>query len=424
MATSVRSDDVSVDPEIETPFVLDTVDAPLTTKAGQSSDPSVEVAERFAYGGIESNLITYLTRPLQQSTATAAANVNIWDGTASLLPLLGGFVADSYLGRYRTILVASLIYILGLGLLTISAMLPSLSNSECRVTDEFTSCSSQFQVILLFFSLYLVAIGQGGHKPCVQAFGVDQFDERHPKECKARSSFFNWWYFTMCAGMLATVWILNYIQDNLSWVLGFGIPCLAMIIALIVFLLGTKTYRFNIEADEKSPFVRIGRVFVAAIQNRRTSLSDIAEKEESCGILTSQSSEEFKFLNRALFTPKGSKEEETCSLSEVEEAKAVLRLVPIWATCLIFAILCAQCQPFSPSKGLLWKEPSFQALTYLLHLFKRFRLWVLFSSVPSMTVYLYQLQELSLRTIWHHNAVTNWNRDLSICNHYSNCSFC
>ena len=169
-------------------------------------------------------------------------------------------------------------------MLTLSAMLPSL-----------TSCSTKSQVILFFISLYLVAIGQGGHKPCVQAFGADQFDEKHPKEHRARSSFFNWWYFTMVAGAAATLSILTYIQDNYSWVLGFGIPCVIMIIALIVFLLGTMTYRFNIKDNDKSPFLRIGRVFVAAARNWQNTLSTTDIEEECDGLLRrSQSSKQFK----------------------------------------------------------------------------------------------------------------------------------
>ncbi|CAK8575311.1 unnamed protein product [Lathyrus sativus] len=300
----------------------------------------VEMAERMSNYGIQGNLISYLTGPLKQTTATAAVNVNIWAGTATLLPLLGAFVADSFLGRYRTIVVSSLIYILGLGLLTLSAMLSSL-----------TFCSPQSQVILSFISLYLVAIGQGGHKPCVQAFGADQFDEKHPKEHKARSSFFNWWYFTMVGGCTALLSILNYIQDNYSWVLGFGIPCVVMTIGLLVFLLGSMTYRYIIKETDTSPFLRIGRVFVAAIRNWRNTLSTTSFEEECDGMLHKTSSQQFNFLNKALLTPNGSKKEKTCSLSEVEEAKALLRLVPIWTSCLVYGIIFAQVFTFFTKQG-------------------------------------------------------------------------
>lgn len=135
----------------------------------------------------------------------------------------------------------------GLGLLTLSAVLPSFSTSDCQSAISVGQCSPPLlQIVFFFFSLYLVAFAQGGHKPCVQAFGSDQFDTQDPQECKAKSSFFNWWYFGLSFGTCVTLWILNYIQDNLSWGLGFGIPCMIMAFALIIFLLGTSTYRFSI----------------------------------------------------------------------------------------------------------------------------------------------------------------------------------
>ena len=144
----------------------------------------------------------------------------------------------------------------GLGLLTLSSILPS--------------GSPQLQVALFYFSLYLVAFAQGGHKPCVQAFGADQFDENDPQERVSRSSFFNWWYFGMNAGIMVSLLVLPYVQDNVSWGLGFGIPCVLMVIALVVFLMGTKTYRYCLLEDE-SPFARIGRSFTILIKSRRAN---------------------------------------------------------------------------------------------------------------------------------------------------------
>lgn len=87
-----------------------------------------EVFERMAYYGISSNLILYLTNKLHQGTVTSSTNVTNWAGTMWITPILGAYVADTYLGRYWTFVTASFIY-----LLVYLNSLPALYHYNCII---------------------------------------------------------------------------------------------------------------------------------------------------------------------------------------------------------------------------------------------------------------------------------------------------
>lgn len=95
----------------------------------------VASVERFAYKGVASNLVTYLTDQVKLGTSAAAKSVNNWCGVTSMLPLVGAFLADSYWDRYSTILGSSYVY------LAVSS--PSLT-PPCRKELRPTRLCSQF----------------------------------------------------------------------------------------------------------------------------------------------------------------------------------------------------------------------------------------------------------------------------------------
>ncbi|CAA6674363.1 unnamed protein product [Spirodela intermedia] len=225
--------------------VVDHLGQPIFSRGAAGGWPSAAFIIAF-------RLLRHLHEPHQlpdegflESTASAAANMNTWSGVSLMLPLLGGFIGDYFLGRYRTTVISSLLYVLGLAMLVASAVAPSLRPPECGSgSGSRESClPSQFQTAFFFSALYL-------------AFGVDQFDGDDPEECRSRSSFFNWLYFGICSGTAFTVLLMSYVQDNIGWGLGFGLPCASMAVSLALFLAGTRTYRYsdgNFSSSRRGP---------------------------------------------------------------------------------------------------------------------------------------------------------------------------
>ncbi|KAL6883739.1 hypothetical protein ACP4OV_011153 [Aristida adscensionis] len=219
---------------------------------------AVGFLERIGFFGVQGNLIMYLTGPLGMSTVAAAAGVNAWAGTVQLLPLVGALVADSRLGRYRGVVAGGVLYLLSLGMLTAASTLQDHREG---------SAPSVAWLAFFYAALYLLAVAQGFHRPCAEALGADQLT---PGDAASRSSYFNWYHFSLSWGYATSTTVLSYVEDNVGWTAGFGACCSTMVLYLAVFLLGTPTYRrAERPVDGGIPFTEAVRAWAATASRRK-----------------------------------------------------------------------------------------------------------------------------------------------------------
>ncbi|KAF9617507.1 hypothetical protein IFM89_036711 [Coptis chinensis] len=327
----------------------------------------VELCERLTTLGIAVNLVTYLTDTMHLGNATSANTVTNFLGTSFMLCLLGGFIADTFLGRYLTISIFASVQAMGVTILTMSTTVPTLQPPKCTPN---TPCdpANHTQLAALYIALYLTALGTGGLKSSVSGFGSDQFDESDPNEKGQMTNFFNWFFFFISIGSLGAVTILVYIQDNLGRKWGYGICAFAIVLGLVVFLSGTRKYRFKKLVG--SPLTQIAVVFIAAWRKRRMELpSDSSflynnvDEDMSEGQKGKKSrlphSKQFRFLDKAaIIDPELERSKPVVvnkyrlsTLTDVEEVKMVIRMTPIWATTIMFWTIYAQMTTFSVSQA-------------------------------------------------------------------------
>ncbi|MCD7452974.1 hypothetical protein HAX54_019033 [Datura stramonium] len=318
---------------------------------------AIEFSERLSYFGIATSLIIYLTKVIHQDLKTAAKTVNYWTGVTALMPLLGGFVADAYLGRFYTVLASTIVYLLGLLLLTMSSVVPSLKPCGNDLCQE----PRKIHVVIFFFAIYLIAIGTGGHKPSLESFGADQFDDDHPQEKRKKMSFFNWWSFGLCSGVLLGVTVIVYVQDHVSWAVADVILTLVMASSLVIFCAGRRFYRYRKVTE--SPLTTMLQVFVAAIKKRNlphpSSPAYLHETQKSEANRRRLShTKKLKFLDKAAIFEEAQDSIDQkqnpwrlATVTKVEELKLLINMIPIWLTTLPFGICIAQASTFFIKQG-------------------------------------------------------------------------
>ncbi|MCG8124077.1 MAG: MFS transporter, partial [Candidatus Thiodiazotropha taylori] len=207
--------------------MTDYLRAPLASKDLPAGIPFIignEAAERFSFYGMRAVLVVFMTQYLVDSSGAANPMneeeakgwFHLFVSAVYLTPLFGALISDGLLGKYRTIILLSLVYCVG----------------------HFALALDHTRLGLLL-GLGLIAMGSGGIKPCVSAHLGDQFG-RSNAHLLPRS--FGWFYFAINLGAfastLATPWLLS--QAGPDW--AFGVPGILMVIATIIFWSGRRRF--------------------------------------------------------------------------------------------------------------------------------------------------------------------------------------
>ncbi|EFJ04754.1 hypothetical protein SELMODRAFT_138285 [Selaginella moellendorffii] len=317
------------------------------------------------YFGVCTNLILYLTRVLHEGNAVAANNVSNWIGTSYVTSLIGGFLGDAYLGRFWTAAVFLVIYLLGMVLLTLTATVKAFKPPACTRNQSFCPKTSPEKTTLLYVALYIIALGYGGHQPCLTSLGADQFDKEDPKEQTEATRFFSWYYMSITFGAITAGVLFVYVEDNIGWGVGFGLSTAAAVAAVVAFFIGAPRYRQ--QRTGGNPFTRVAQVFNAALHKHHVkapSDSSLLYEVDFKGSAIQGSrkilhSDEFRYLDKAATeidsdTVAGTSEKNPwrlCTITQVEEVKCILRILPIWASSILFSTLYTQMSTLFVEQG-------------------------------------------------------------------------
>ncbi|XP_050230860.1 protein NRT1/ PTR FAMILY 1.2-like [Mercurialis annua] len=311
--------------------------------------------ERVASYGLLPNMILYLTREYRIEVSKGANILFFWSATTNFMPILGAFLADSYVGRFWMISFGSLATLLGTILLWLTTMIPQARPPHCGQYSDDCQSATTSQFLLLYSSFGLLSIGAGGIRSSSLAFGADQLGmgNHDLKNAGILESFISWYYVFVSFSAVIAITFIVYIQDELGWKVGFGIPVVLMTISAISFFLASPIYVKS--RPEASLFTKFAQVFAAAYKNRGVLLSSRATDEEYFsrkGASLLAPSHKLRFLNKACIienpeedlTPDGRASDpwKLCTVDQVEELKALIKIIPLWSSGMIMSINLAQ----------------------------------------------------------------------------------
>ncbi|CAF0821688.1 unnamed protein product [Brachionus calyciflorus] len=224
-----------------------------------------EFCERFSFYGMRTILYIYLTSFIGLSKDTGTAIYHAYNSLCYFTPILGAIVADGFIGLYLTIVILSFVYLGGEIIVTLTSITP-------------LGAPNLWGPII---GLVLIALGTGGIKPCVSAFGGNQFK---PTQTRYLENFFSIFYLSINIGStIATILTPIFRSDvrcfnNECYPLAFGVPALFMAIAITLFIFGTPYYVRNKVNKGKNVIAQTGQVIFYGIKNKINNGSGVKKE--------------------------------------------------------------------------------------------------------------------------------------------------
>ncbi|XP_073520296.1 solute carrier family 15 member 1 [Phyllobates terribilis] len=237
-----------------------------------------EFCERFSYYGMRAVLVLYFKYFLRWDDNLATVVYHTFVAVCYLTPILGAIIADSWLGKFKTIVYLSIVYAVGQVIMSVSAIHDLTDGNRDGTPDTI-----DLHVALSMIGLVLIALGTGGIKPCVAAFGGDQFDESQDKQ---RSRFFSIFYLSINAGSLLSTIITPILRgqecgihtQQKCYPLAFGVPAALMVVALVVFIVGSRMYKKV--SPQGNIIVQVFKCITFALSNRYKNRSKSIPKRD------------------------------------------------------------------------------------------------------------------------------------------------
>ncbi|OEL25488.1 Protein NRT1/ PTR FAMILY 2.3 [Dichanthelium oligosanthes] len=303
----------------------------------------------LAINGTTSNLLVYLLKEYNVESIDAAQIANIIRGSLNLVPVAGAVVSDSYFGCFPVILAGTVINILAFVLFTLTAALPSLRPPHCAPPSAVCPHGTPGQLTVLYAAVCLLAIGTGGTRFNVATLGADQFGSAHEQD-----TFFNWYFVFLYASFIVGDTAIVYLQDGVSWALGFSVCLGTTVASLVMLLLGARYYRMPV--PKGSPYTELARVVVAAVRKARVDVAGrrlqyyVGDGTVADSGSDGAPSKRLGFLNRAAVITASDGTAETtggghrssgwrlCTVQQVEDLKSLLGVLPLWSSGILVSV--------------------------------------------------------------------------------------